>query len=318
MLNTLRFVQGGVASKDFVPELMHYRIENNTIRSYNGMIGLQSPIALDLIAAPKAVPFLKAIQTCKDTVQLHMTPAGKLAIKSGKFKAFVECCLESLPEMTPEGEVVPLNGGLREVLKLLAPFIAEDASRPWSRGILFRGGSAFATNNICLIECWSGVHVPVEINIPRAAVMEMIRIGEDPEKMQVTKDRVTFFYSGDRWLSTQTYPLEWPDLARVLNQPSEQLPLPEGLFEAVTDLSPFVDELGRIFFREGVISTSQTDGIGASVDLSAMISAEGCYHFKQLLLLEKNIKTADFSTYPRPCLFQGDRLRGAIVGMRVE
>jgi len=317
MLNALRFVQGAVASKDFVPELMHFRIENGTIRSYNGSLGLCSPINLNLDVSPKAVPFIKAIQTCKDTVQLHMTPAGKLSVKSGKFKAFIECCQETFPDVAPEGVETKLNGGFQAVLKTLAPFIAEDASRPWARGILFRGQSAFATNNICLLEYWMPSPFPVEVNIPRSAVMELLRIGEEPTHLRVAKNAVTFYFEGGRWLRTQTYSNEWPDLSRVLDKESNQLPIPEGMFEAVTDLAPFVDDLGRIFFDGKSLSTGQTDGSGAAVELAGTPES-GCYHFKQLALLEKHIKTVDFSSYPAPCLFQGERIRGAIIGLRTD
>jgi DNA polymerase III sliding clamp (beta) subunit (PCNA family) len=316
MLKALKFAQGAVATKDFVPELMHYRIENGTIRSYNGMLGLCCPINLDLNVSPKAIPFAKAIQTCKDVVQLHITPAGKLAVKSGKFKAFIDCIQEAFPDTPLEGTEIPLSGSLLGVLKTLAPFIAEDASRPWARGILFKGQSAFATNNIILIEHWLGEVFPVDINIPRAAVMELIRIGEEPERVQVTTNSAVFHYSGDRWLRTQTYATDWPDLSRILGQPSEQIPIPPNLFEIVTDLAPFVDELGRIFFKDGIVSTAQAEGVGANFELPEL-QAEGCYHFKQLLLLEPIVKTIGFQSYPAPCLFMGDKVRGAIIGMRV-
>jgi DNA polymerase III sliding clamp (beta) subunit (PCNA family) len=316
MLNSLRFVQGAVAAKDFVPELMHFRIENGTIRGYNGMLGLSCPIKLDLNVSPKAVPFIKAIQTCKETVQLHMTASGKLSVKSGKFKAFIDCCENDFPDVAPNGTEVPLNGGMLGVLKVLAPFIAEDASKPWARGILLKGQSAFATNNICLIEHWLPAPFPIDVNIPRAAVLELIRIGEEPERIQVAENRVTFHYSGNRWLSTQTYSLEWPDLTRVLGVDSNQQPVPTELWEAVENLKPFVDDLGRIYFKEGSATTGQTDVDGASVEVAGLPAEGGCFHFQQLLLLAKNVKTIDFSLYPRPCLFYGDNLRGAIIGFK--
>ena len=213
MLDALRFVQGAVAKKDFVPALTHFRVDRGTIRGYNGMLGLCCPIDLDLNVSPRAVPFIKAIQTCQDTIQLHVTPAGKLSVKSGKFKALVDCIQEDFPEVEPEGTSIELNGGLLAALKLLAPMIADDASRPWARGILFRGQSAFATNNIIIAEYWLGYHFPVEINIPRAAVVELLRIKEEPISMQIAENSATFHFSGNRWLRTQTHTTQWPDIS---------------------------------------------------------------------------------------------------------
>lgn len=315
MLDALKFVQGAVAKKDFVQALTHFHISGGFIKGYNGSLALCSPIDLDLEVTPKATPFIKAIATCKDTVQLNMTPAGRLSIKSGSFKAFVDCIDEAYPDVQPEGEVLELDGALLKALKKLNPFIADDASRQWARGIMFRGPSAFATNNVALVEYWLGYNFPVEVNIPKPAVQELIRIGEEPTKVQVCENSVTFHYASGRWLRTQTYSTQWPDMAKVLNRDSTQQPFPEGFFEALADLLPFADDLERAFFLNTRMATTPADGLGASVDLAGL-PEQGIYHIKQLQLLEAIAETIDLSQYPAPCLFYGDRIRGAIVGMR--
>jgi hypothetical protein len=279
------------------------------------MMGLCCPIDLNLDVCPKAVPLIKAIQTCSDTIQLHMTPAGKLAVKSGKFKAFIECIPTDYPEVVPEGEEVVLNGEMLKTLKQLAPFIADDASRPWARGILFRGQSAFVTNNVILVEKWLGYNFPVEINVPKSAVLELIRIGEEPERLQVTESSVTFHFTKNRWLRTQTYSLQWPDLAKILDRSNIQGPVPAGLWQAALDLAPFVEDTGRLFFSPGNVSTGQTDGSGAAMEVPELMST-GCFHFEQLRLLDGVANTIDFSDPLSPCVFYGEKLRGAIIGMR--
>lgn len=317
MLSSLKFVQGAVAKKDFVPELTHFHIQGGSIRGYNGMLGLCCPIDLDLDVCPRATPFIKAIQTCQDTIQLHLTPGGKLSVKSGKFKALIECTSEPFPEVEPEGETVELDGSLLKTLKKLVPFIAEDASRPWARGILLRGQSAFATNNVILIEAWLGYIFPVEINIPRAAVLELLRIGEEPSHLQLTENSVTFHFTGNRWLRTQTYSTEWPDLARILDLPpaAERLPVPDKLWEALEALDPFTEDTGKVFLSSGVVSTSDGNETGATVEVPDL-NAIGCYNARQLRLLKAIAQVMDFTAYPKPCSFTGDSLRGAIVGMR--
>jgi len=315
MFDSLRFVQGAVAKKDFVPALTHFRIQEGCIRGFNGMMALCCPIDVNLDCSPKAIPFIKAIQTCKETVQLHLTPTGRLSVKSGKFKALIDCIEADFPDIFPEGEVMPLNGELLKALKALTPFIAEDASRPWARGILLRGQSAFATNNIVLIERWLGYSFPVELNIPRSAILEMLRIGEEPESLQICESSVTFHYSGRRWLRTQTYSTQWPDLSRILDRPASPIDIPAGLWEAVADLTPFTDELGRIFLRPGTITTGHGEGAGAVIEVPD-IHAEGCFNFQQLMLLKDVATKIDLSGYPGACAFIGDKLRGAIVGIR--
>lgn len=316
MLDALRFVQGAVAKKDFVPTLQHFHIQNGTIRGYNGAMSLCCPIALDLDVCPKALPFIKAIQTCRDTIAIHVTATGRLGIKSGKFKAFVDCIAESFPEVVPEGEIVPLKGELLGVMRLLSRFIAEDASRPWARGILLRDQSAFATNNVCLIEYWLGYNFPTQVNIPKAAVIELLRINEEPTHLQISDNNITFHFAGNKWLRTQTYPTNWPDLSKIFDLPATLVPIPDGLWQGLEDLAPFADDLERVFIKTGTISTNQEEGgSGASVEIVG-INVPACFSLKQLRLLEGVATEIDFSSYPAPSAFRGERIRGAIVGMR--
>lgn len=317
MLDALKFVQGAVARKDFVPALTHFQIKDGFIRGFNGKIALCAPIDLDLDATPKAAPFIKAIEVCRDTVELSLTPKGRLAIRSGSFRAFIDCLEEEeFPTVEPEGDEVVPDGGLLDALRVLAPFTAEDASRPWAQGVLFRGPSAFATNNVIAIERWLGYNFPVPINVPKDAIQELLRIGEEPMKLSVSDSSVTFHFSGGRWLRTQTHSLEWPDISRVLDVEASPKPFPDGFFEAVEDLTPFVDAIGSIYFREDGMSTSHEPGVGASVAIKGL--PEGCFHYKQLEKLNGVATKIDFSLYPKPCPFYGDRLRGVIVGMRLN
>jgi len=178
------------------------------------------------------------------------------------------------------------------------------------------GQSAFATNNITLVEYWTGITVPRPLNIPRAAVREMLRINEVPESAQLTDVSITFHYSGGRWLRTQLFETQWPDLFKVLNKESNPQPVDARLFEALTNLKPFTDKMGRILFRgAGKIATHDDETEGAGYELEGF-DHTGVYQIDMLGLLQGNVKTIDWSLYPAPCMFFGDKLRGAIVGMR--
>lgn len=316
MLDALKFVQGAVAKKDFVPALTHFKIENGKIKGYNGSLALSSPIDLDLDVTPNAVAFAKAIKTCADTVAMHVTPANRLAVISGKFKAFIPCTTEPFPDIEPEGEVIEFDGKLVNTLKELAPFVGQDASRQWALGVLFKGGSAFATNNIVIVEKWLGYSFPVEINIPAAAIKELLRIGKEPISIQVAETSVTFHFENDRWLKAQVSTLEWPDLTTILERESNQIPAYPGFFDGIESLLPFVDAEERLHLLEGILATASVIDEGASVEIPDLPGG-GCFNAKQLLKLNGVINTIDLTQYPAPCLFFGNNIRGAIVGMRV-
>ena len=317
MLEQLRFVQGAVAKKDFLPALTHFVIEDGKVRGYNGTLALCSPIPFNVSCKPKADVLVKAIANCEETVTMSLTPAGRLSIKSGKFKAFVDCVDGDTPHVQPEGEHVAIDGvAMLEALKVVSPFIGDDASRPWSNGVLLLGQSAFATNNITLVEYWTGATFPKPLNIPRAAIKELLRINEPPVDVQMTENSISFHFSGERWLRTQLFATSWPDLTRVLNRESAPAPLDERLFAAIATLKPFTDKMGRILFRgNGRLATHDDEAEGAGYDIDGF-DHSGVYNIEMLGLLEGVAKTIDWSTYPSPCMFFGDRLRGAIIGMK--
>lgn len=317
MLEALRFVQGAVAKKDYLPSLTHFKIANGTVLGFNGTLGLCSPIPLDLEVTPRAVPFMKAIQTCKETISMSIVEGRRISIKSGKFQVFVECADdEEYPAVVPSGQFIELDGSFMASLKKLAPFIGDDASRQWSGGILFRGPSAYATNNIILVEYWLGYHFPVEVNIPRMAVAELIRINEEPERLQVAQDSITFHYANGRWLRTQTYATDWPDVVHnILNSPGSPLPVPPGLFDALDEIAPFLGEDNRIYLSNAGLATSTAERQGAVIKIEGF-EHETCFALKYLQMLRKTATHIDFSLYPKPCLFYGDKTRGVILGMR--
>ena len=317
MLKELKFVQGAVAKKDFVPAITHFSIENGTVRAFNGTIALSSPIQCDLNVKPKAIPMVQAIARCEDTITLSMTPAGRLAIRSGSFKAFVDCVEEAPNHVQPEGEVVNFAGeSLVAAMEAVFPFVGNDASRQWTNGVLLSGESVFATNNVCLVEYWVGVKFPHVVNIPRAAVVEMLRIREAPTHAQVSDQSITFHYGSGRWIRSQLYETAWPDLAKVLDVTSNPVPLPEKLFEGLDVVKPFVNKLGQVHLSEIGVSTCGSELEGASFEMDWPYG-NALFSIEMLSLLNGVAKTADFSLYPNPCTFFGDRMRGAIIGMRL-
>lgn len=328
MLRALKFVQGAVAKKDFVPEMTHFHIKAGEITSSNGVITLCSPIGLNLEVRPKADQMAKAIAACQgEQIVMHLTAAGKLSIKAGAFRATVECLpLTSAfaPPASCIGQGATLSGNLIPVLRKLFPLISEDASRPWSRGILLRNGSAFATNNIIAVEHWlSGWGLPFDVNLPRAAIVEMLRIGEEPLDVIAEDGAVSFTYEGGRWLRTQVLSLEWPDLSRVLEAGVLPLTVAPAFWDSLTTLSPLADKMLReVYVDSTYVATTLSPDTGASVEcqwatdgaLSPVTPA--LFNIDQLLKLKGVATAINMAAYPAPCTFNGDQLRGAIVGLR--
>jgi len=322
MLNDLKFVAGAVAKKDFVPALTFFRIKNGHIYGFNGTLAISTPTDLAVTAIPKATSFIKAVEKLPDDKQvvLNLTAAGKLSVKSGNFRAYVECLADdaAFPEVEPEGATTLLPGGLLPIFDKLKPFMGIDASRPWSRGILMRGQSAFATNNIVLIQHWLPFVFPIEVTLPADAINEILRIGVEPISVQAAERSVTFHYPDGSWLRTAFATDAWPDLSRVLDNPSAPRSFAPGFFDGLNRLSAFAgkEKGDRLYLRGGTIATSPHEDDGAAVDFEDF-GGVGCHFLSQMTKLDGIATTIDFSLFPGPCLFFGDMLRGAIIGLRM-
>lgn len=321
MLKELKFVQGAVGKKDLLPAMTHFQIQNGHVRSYNGTLAISSPLPFDIDCCPKADQLVKAIGQCDEVITLSMTPAGKLRVQSGKFRAFVENTIDTGFHPVPEGELLAFDGeALLQALKVLYTFIGNDASRPWTNGVLLNGQSAFATNNTCILEYWLGNPFPRQINIPRAAIKEMLRVDEAPTHAQLAQNSITFHYADGRWIRTQLLGVDWPfeTIQKILDRDNKPVPIPEEMFDAIEKLQRLSDGSNRIYINYGLLTTHE-DSIDAETGGSYEVDGlefQGCYTIAMLALLKGVVTHADFTLYPAPALFFGQRVRGAISGMR--
>lgn len=318
MLRELKFVQGAVAKKDLLPALTNFRIEGGHVRSFNGKLALSSPIAFNIDCNPKAEQLLRAIAQCDDVIVLSMTSGGRLRVQSGRFRAFVETLEGETAHPLPEGEEVHFDGDhMLAACKLLMEFVGEDASKPWTNGVLFMGHSAFATNNVIIIEYWLGSPFPEVINVPRDCIREIVRINEPPTHAQISGNSITFHYTDGRWIRSQLLNTDWPFemITKLLSGPSNPKPVPDELFEGIEVLKRMADGSSRIYLSNGLLRTHTEENTGGSYEVDG-IEFDGVYNLAMLAKLKGVVTTADFTLYPAPCLFFGERIRGAVIGMR--
>lgn len=326
MLAQLKFVQRGVARRDFVPGLTHFRIKDRRVTGFNGAYALSAPVDIGFNVAPHASLFTMALDACEDVIQLKLEPDGSsLTVKSGNFKAAVPCVdVETVPEYVPEGIMVAPHESILEALTGLREFVGFDASRAWATGVLLRGQSAFATNNSIIAEYWLGTPFPHVVNIPSAVIDEVINVNEELSSLQICEHNITFHYADGRWIKSQLLALDWPDVENVLNSAWDGgniQPIPPGLADACEKLSRFAARGDSHLHFRGTDVATHKDGAVNGVNGGALIELlgvppQGIYHMMFLNQVLAVADYADFSKYPHPIPFTGHNLRGAMLGVR--
>jgi len=275
---------------------------------------------------PLATPFISAIGACErlDAIPaFSMQKNGSLRLVAGKFRVSINCSPDEYPRYQPEGHYIELQPGLLKAFTILEPFVGEDASRPWARGILVRDGSAFATNNVVIGQYWLGWKFSFDMNIPDECVREVIRVKKEPIGLTASDRSITFHYNDGRWIRTQLLTTIWPAVEPVLDRPSNATNIPSDFFDGLSYLEPYCDQHRSVHFKDNrTLSTHIDDGQGATYELETPLGPDGTkgrYNLDQLRHLDGLVAVIDFALYPAPATFFSDNatpFRGAIVGMR--
>lgn len=319
MKKTLNFVKGAVSTKDLIPVLTNFHFYNGRVQGGNGRITIDAPLDLRGIdITVPAVPFLRAIDACKGVPQeLSFTKNGRLVIKRGKFRSMLPL---SNPEDFPLISM-DLTGhmlwkpdiDLIAALRTIRPFVGEDASRPWACGALFKDGYIYATNNVVM------ARIPWDMpdgsmNLPSFAIDELLRINEQPDGFMYCDTYAGFFY-GDRWLRSQLFSVEWPDVAMFFES-ADIDNVPQGLLEAVQKVLPFCPDskFPTITFNEDGVHTADGD-MGASVEGFDLTPSK--YRAEPLEMVLSHATHIDLTKYPKPVPFKGvNGLEGVIIGLK--
>lgn len=313
MLPSLQFVHHGISRSEGAN---FFAIRNQRVTVFNGTLALSAPLNLSFNTAPLGVPFMRAIEACEDTISITQESKSKLVVRSGKFKASVPCVEAStIPQVKPEGLTFTPQG-LVATFTVLKPFVCSDPAKPTVRSILLNGRSAYATNNICIVQHWLGTDFPLA-NVPVEFIEEVCRIKEEPSKVQISEGSITFHYPDTRWIRSQLIAAEWPNVAGILNQAwtDEMEPVSDEFKEACLKLGKYVGKsTGKTYFRGTDVATAKDDLEEGIATVSVPSYEAGCYWTKYLNDVLGVAERAAFREYPKAVAFQGERVRGVIVG----
>lgn len=318
MIDALNFVRPAVTQAGLSTDYLHVTLGDGFVKSFNGSVSMYSPIDLHIEACPKAVPFMKAIGSFdpKATTTMHLTATGKLAIKSGSFRCFIDSIDDPFANVQPAGKKIKLSPKFLDAVRTLMPFVSQDSFKPWACSMLLSGNSVIATNNVIAIEYWMPKKFPVTVSLPKDTLKILLAIKEAPTHISMHSNSATFYYNSGRWVRTGVNDLDqWPrdQLLSILGKESNQAKPVAGFFEAVKSLSSFSETHMGIYLDEEGMKTSWQEGEGASVALEGL--SEGRFSAVHLMLLAGIVDTIDLGAWPKPCLFFGKSVRGAIMGM---
>ena len=264
MRDTIRFVRGAVSDRALaIPALSHFCIAKKRIQGANGSVAIDAPIDLEIEAVVHADRFLAAVDACDGEPKMRFTDGGRLVLERKPFRAMLPVLpLAEFPISEPsKGKRFKLKGSVIDTLKILLPFMGDDAAAThrWTSSLLFHEGAAYATNSAMMasLPCKT---IDQSVELPHHAVDELIRIAETPEEYCFDETSITFFWKEGRWLRSQLLVEKWPIkmATELLKFKIKPAPLPPNLLASIKRIIPFCADpkFPVIFFKENGVSTA--------------------------------------------------------------
>lgn len=296
--------------------LYYAKLYNGRVQFTTGKIIVDTPTGYgpEIALTTDAIRFVTAISMCEGKEKVSLK--ANLNVKYKGFSARLKPNIE-------QANIAPFEEGedshtarqdIFDVFKVLMPFVGTDATRPWASCIHFANNYAYATNNVVVARIpfdWKNT----EVSIPIQFIKEVISFGQPITSFGITKTRVTFKYADETWLSSSLLDLQWPDADAFITK-TTTIPLPEGIRTVVHNIAFFSEDSSfpTILFNKEGISTEE--GLSqATFDTWSFPEAK--MNAKMIDIVLQVATSIDFSTYPKPCYFEGEGgLQGVIVGVR--
>lgn len=206
-LDDLKYVCSHAGS-GVLPILNHLHIYEGRAQAGNGRYTVDVPCDLPDCTV-HADRLLAAWAACKAPPEVTTTDLN-LMVKAGRLRARVPLADHaSYPRATPDLKSAYTAPGVSALLRLLQPFVATDASRPWATSICLSGRFAYATNNVVMLRAPFPADIPHPVNVP-VAVFDAVTAKGEPSALGWAENALTFYFEDTSWIKTLLIAGEWP------------------------------------------------------------------------------------------------------------
>lgn len=285
------------------------RIGPNHVTATNGRLSVGIRIDTGFEANPATDQLIKALKRTNEQVAYTMVSPTRLFIQSAKFQVYIECVADEwLPTINPDLPCAKIDNRLLEALEVCAT-IADERNEPAQfQGVLIDGYSCAATDRFSIFQFWHGIHLPSGLVIPKETIKALATRGSDLTEFGFSNESATFYFADRSFIKTGLLVGRFPDYARLLDQPSNQQPIPPDFWTGLRAILDFASD-DTVYFGNATLETHEGEK-GAKYEVQG-ISPGPIYNGNRLKPLEVYAKTIDFY-HERGALFKGDKVRGIV------
>lgn len=313
-LQSLTFVSKA-QSKTGVPYQTHCVIKNGILSAFDGVITIGIACKFDFEACPHTLSLIDAIKNCASDVAITQLNNCSLSIKSGKFKATIDCYpSDNMICIAPDPKVATIDNRILDAFNAVVNIISDSAPKECLAGALLQCNSVLATNGALLVEYWHGINLPSGLLLPKKFIKSVIDSDKNLVGFGYSPNSVTFYFEDDSFIRTNLYQSPFPQTDPIFNGCfGEPMPLPDDFFKAVSSIGKFT-EFGKVYFVEDKVSSHKTPTLGASYEVEGLTN-NMAFNANHIKLIEPYCESAHFETGAQTMYFFGENVRGALKGM---
>lgn len=296
LLKATTMVRPALATRDYIPALMHIRFDGRMATTYNDVAGLGVRCGLELDCCLPGELFIKALSSFKgESIALAEGKSGAIVVSSGRSKVTLPTLQKSkFPLEMPTGKhhELPLDAGLLKGLAAMLPFVGIDPTHPATMGVTVdvdADGCAvlFTTDNYTISRYGtdSKIELPGDapIILPTFLCEQVLRMASafpDAEGALLIYSGVIVAEFGNdlAWALQKTLvdlePLDFPRILKkhcdldALRKAAQEIPagFDDGLERALLVLSQEVDKVTAITWTNGLFRIASSSQFGDSED----------------------------------------------------
>ena len=318
MGDALAKVKSAVSNKEIVAYLTHYYVSGGEIVASDGRLVAGTPFPDDREYVVPAAEFEKAIEMTGDDGKLTLYE-DSIRVSLSRARLNIKTLDPTVYSyLKPEGDRFDIPDNMIQVIKDLAPFMSDDASRPWANGIYFRDGAGYATNNVIVATSEVSDDFGLPFVLPVWAVDFLLSNPQAPTEMSYTENHIAFYYEDGSWLRSLLVAQEPPGSIVSLCEP---IPISPGGVEIKSDIREAFDLVSKIVESEVVFTPETLEGgkraADIQIDVETSVTNNCTWHPKYISLVLDAATHWDLSAAPSPCIWWGGKtMRGLIVGRK--
>jgi hypothetical protein len=292
----------------------HCLINRNWLIAHDGVLTIGTKVQEDVSACPHTASLLAALSKCGEQVSITQLSEFSLSVKSGKFKALVECiAFDQMPIVGPDAPSHAANDVLRDGFGKLAWIATEGETQAFKAAVMVQNGSMVATNGSVLLELWHGLELPCQILIPKATAVAVSKVDKKLVGIGGSANSVTFHFEDESFIRSSVFVDRFPDYQRIFSEAEGKgvLPLPPDFFTALGAVSGFGESKFVFFFGDRIQSEQIAEHKGACYEIEG-VPDQVSFNADYLKHVEPYFKNTIFTDWK--VFFHHENVRGIISG----